>query len=207
MEHPSITARRGGSPFRRVAARAVAATDVIGSLLRGVAAAGVIGAILAAGGCAADPETDGDRAPGPAAHEVVVTGNDVSGVTARIAGWEHDRNNALPPQNVIRVDIRFTGRTEWALSSRFIELAVCAVTGQRTVVTCGTAGMRMDHTAEDRYHHTVETFMGAGYPLDQVTDVLLLPDQYAPPRVSIVTDPKDGDDYVAPRLPKPGDRV
>lgn len=193
VERPSITARRGGSPCRRVAARAVAA--------------GLIGAVLAAGGCAADPETDGDRAPGPAAHEVVVTGNDVSGITARIAGWEHDRDNALPPQNVIRVDIRFTGRTEWALSSQFIELAVCAVTGRRTVVTCGTAGMRMDHTAEDRYHYTVETLLGAGHRLDQVTDVLLLPDQYSPPRVSIVTDPKDGDDYVAPRLPKPGDHI
>jgi hypothetical protein len=180
-----------------------------GCLSRLIAAAVVIGATLVAGGCAADPETDPHRAPGAAAHEVVVTGDDITGVTARIIDWTPGKNNALPPQDDIEVQIRFTGDQEWTLSSQDIELAVCAVTEQQVVVMCGRAGITVYGTSQDPYTRTADTRtrITTDQASGHVADVLLLPDQYEYPRVSASVDPKDGDDYVPPRSPRPGDRI
>ena len=109
-----------------------------GTRLRALAVG--LATVLVLAGCSPDPESVPDRAPGPAGARVSVSGDGVRGIRAEVLGWEPSKNNALPPERTIRVQARFLGEREWSLAGTAVELAVCAVDGERAVVRCGTIG-------------------------------------------------------------------
>ena len=78
----------------------------------------------------------------------------------------------------------FLGEREWSLAGTAVELAVCAVDGERAVVRCGTIGNYVGHPLDDPYRRDVEAMLTTAEHTDEVTDVLLLPDQYADLRPS-----------------------
>lgn len=164
-------------------------------------------AAVAVAGCAADPETVADRPPGHAAPAVTVTGNHISGVHAEVVSWKRTTDNALPPRPAVHVVVRFTAVDAFTLPGTDVDLAVCAVTARRTVVTCGSVASSVADVYAGARVRTDETWIAAPGGTRRVADVVLLPDQYTRNGVARSSDPKDGVDYTPPHFPLPGEKL
>ncbi|MFE2913558.1 hypothetical protein [Kitasatospora indigofera] len=144
------------------------------------------------------------RSPGAAAGEVtVVRGNRVYPLTVRVTDWQVGPHPQVPERgSAVHVSFRSTATGD--LPEVVVEVAVCAVDAANVVLLCSTVVARQ----EDRRIEDGDRWIGpAELPrsLSETARVVLLPDQLRPGLNA--GDPKDGDGYVPPGLPSPGDRL
>ncbi|MFC9324853.1 hypothetical protein [Kitasatospora sp. NPDC057015] len=144
------------------------------------------------------------RSPGAAAGEVtVVRGDKAYPLTVRITDWRIEPHPQVPDRgNAVHVSYRKTATSD--LPEVNVEIAVCAVNAANVVLLCGTVDARQaDPRTED-----ADSWIGpADLPrsLSDTARVVLLPDQLLPGLHA--GDPKDGDGYVPPGVPLPGDQL
>ncbi|GAA1218373.1 hypothetical protein GCM10009665_05340 [Kitasatospora nipponensis] len=155
-------------------------------------------------GCFAAGGESGKRSPGAAAGEVtVVRGDRVYPLTVRITDWQVGPHPQVPERgDAVHVGYRKTATSY--LPDVTVEVGVCAVDASNVVLLCGViAAQQADPRVED-----ADSWIGpAELPrsLSETARVVLLPDQLLPGLGA--GDPKDGDGYVPPGLPLPGDRL
>jgi hypothetical protein len=144
------------------------------------------------------------RSPGVAADEVtVVRGNRVYPLTIRITDWKIGPHPQVPERGN-GVYFRYRKTATGDLPEVNVDVAVCAVDAADVVLLCRL----IDARQEDPRIEDADSWLGpADLPrsLSETARVVLLPDQMRPGLNA--GDPKDGDGYVPPSLPGPGDRL
>ncbi|MER8187365.1 hypothetical protein [Kitasatospora sp. NPDC094015] len=143
--------------------------------------------------------------PGAAAAEVtVVRGARTYPLTVGITAWEVGPHPQAPDRgDTVHVSYRAT--QTGMLPPVSVELGVCAVDAADTVLLCTTIAVQRADTGTAT--GDADTWLGpaTGPDLARTARVLVLPDQLRPgPHAG---DPKDGDGYLPPRLPLPGDQL
>ncbi|MFF3847747.1 hypothetical protein [Streptomyces sp. NPDC002328] len=126
-------------------------------------------------------------------------------LTVKVTQWEMRPHPQVPGRgDAINFGYRST-KTE-PLPDTMVELAVCAVDSAKIVLLCSS--IIVHDTPGDPWVEEGDSWIGAGSEMDlsATAGVVLLPDQLRgglhPP-----DDPKDGDGYVPPLVPAPGDRL
>ncbi|GAA4930801.1 hypothetical protein ACFPM3_02815 [Streptomyces coeruleoprunus] len=165
-------------------------------------ATGAAAVVLA--GCIG-PSGDTETEPGPAAAEVtVVRGDRTYPLTVKITGWKVGPHPQVPDRgDAVHVTYRTT-RTE-PLPETMVELAVCAIDSANAVLLCATIAVH-EVPGESPVEDT-DLWIGPSTDpaLSRTARVVVLPDQL---RHGLhAGDPKDGDGYVPPDVPAPGERL
>lgn len=161
-------------------------------------------AAISLAGCFAAGTEPEKRSPGAAAGEVtVVRGGKVYPLTIRVTDWQVRPHPQVPERgNAVHVSYRSTATGY--LPEVTVEVAVCAVDAANVVLLCTAVVARQ----EDPRFQDGDSWIGpADLPrsLSETARVVLLPDQLRPGLHA--GDPKDGDGYVPPGLPSPGDQL
>ncbi|MFC6593534.1 hypothetical protein [Kitasatospora paranensis] len=133
----------------------------------------------------------------------MVRGDRVYPLTIRITDWRIGLHPQVPERgNAVHFSYRKTATS--ALPELDVQVAVCAVDAADVVLLCGVIhAQQADPRIEDG-----DSWIGpADLPrsLSDTARVVLLPDQLRPGLNA--DDPKDGDGYVPPAIPGPGDRL
>ncbi|WP_329191998.1 MULTISPECIES: hypothetical protein [unclassified Streptomyces] len=155
-------------------------------------------------GCSTMGRDPQERKPGTAAGEVtVVRGDRMYPLTIRITDWQVRPHPQVPERgNAVHFGYRKTATSD--LPEVNVEVGVCAVDAADIVLLCDVVGARQ---AEPRIEDGDSWIGPADLPrsLSDTARVVLLPDQLLPGLHA--GDPKDGDGYVPPGLPLPGEEL